>query len=364
MTVTEPITDSPAEQDALAASPEVENLPALLSRGTDVATTLDERIRVAEVLSEAGMLPEQYRGKRGNVLAAQFAADALNIPLFTAFQHLHIVKGKVGMSAELMRAMMNRAGIRYTIDSNEDRAIMVLVLPGRSGQSQPTPPVTFSIDHAITAGLCRRDPATKKIISRSQSNEVKPWEAHTESMLVARATSKAARMYCPEVLQGMSYTEDELHEAARLDAAPTVVQVSTSSPAATGDAAASAAARIELPESSGDMLTAIAQATTVDQVRDLFRHASRNQWLNEQFGPLTGRGHLVNAQAALNKKSPFAKPGQCDSTDGHTLHAWIDDKGTVLMCIGAPVEILDAELVDGDYPDPEVPEDNFPGEQA
>jgi hypothetical protein len=39
---------------------------------------------------------------------------------------------------------------------------------------------------------------------------VLPWEAHTEDMLVARASSRACRRYCSDSLGGISYTPEEL----------------------------------------------------------------------------------------------------------------------------------------------------------
>lgn len=345
--------------EALDESPDVDNLPALLSRGTDVSATLDERIRVAQLLSEAGMLPEQYRNRPGNVLAAQYAADALNIPLFTAFQHLHIVKGKVGMSAELMRSLMRRAGIRYRMDANDDRAIMTLKMPD---ETEWSPAVTFTINAAIHAGLCRRDSKTKAIVSRSASGEVKPWEAHTEAMLVARVTSKTARMLCPEVLQGMSYTEDELQEAARVDARPTVVQVTTATPTADTEAATP---RPELPATPRAAMVLLARLTKVDDMRDLFRHASRNSWLDEEFGGFPFRSHLVNAQEGLKGKKPtaYGTPGQCTDTVTHTEHVWFDDDVRICDGVEDGEEVLDGEIVDetepGEYPDVDVPESNF-----
>lgn len=353
MTVTTQTEPAESMADALDSSPDVENLPALISRGTDVAVTLDERVRVAQLLSEAGMLPEQYRGKPGNVLAVQFAADALNIPLFTAFQHLHIVKGKVGMSAELMRSLMRRAGIRYKIESSMTRASMQLKFPD---DPEWTPPISFTIEHAIHAGLCRRDSKTGMIIARSQSGEVKPWEAHTEAMLVARATSKIARMYCPEVLQGMSYTKDELEEAARVDAAPTAVQVSTS----TADVdQVDAAPRPDMPATAEGAMLLLTKLTEVEHFRDLFRHAARSSWLDVEFGALPFRAHLVVAQNGLKGKKPvtYGAPANCTDHALHVEHVWFGEDGAVSICEG--VEVVDAELVDGDYPEAEIPEDNF-----
>lgn len=345
------ITDAPETPDeVLAGSPDVENLPVLLARGTDVAATLDERIRVAEVLSEAGMLPQQYRGNRGNVLAVQFAADALNIPLFTAFQHLHIVKGKVGMSAELMRALMRRAGIRYKIDSDTKLATMRLKLP----DDPDWVTASFTIETAIHAGLCRRDANTGKVVARSNSGEILPWEAHTEALLVARATSKIARMYCPEVLQGMSYTQDELEEATRVNAVPTVVQVPKTE-------AAPVEVRPEMPSSADQAMVHLIKTMDIDHVRELFRHSSRQSWLDAEYGGLPLRAHMVAAQQGLKgkKPKPYGDIAHCATSTNHDEHVWFNDAGVIGLCEG--VEVVDGEIVveGDDYPEVDVPEQNF-----
>lgn len=193
-----------------AAEPTPDALPALMqNRGTDVATTLDERIRVADILSQSGMLPDTYRGKPGNVLAAEFAADALQIPLFTAFQHLHNSRGRVGMSAELMRSLMRRAGHRYKLSGDRTKATMVIHL---RGEREPEAPVEFTIEDAVAADLVQLHDGKPR--ARSSKGEKLPWETHTRAMLIARVTSLAARMHCPEVLAGMGYTPDELDEIA------------------------------------------------------------------------------------------------------------------------------------------------------
>lgn len=204
------ITEETAVDQADVTEPTPDALPALMqNRGTDVAVSLDERLRVAELLSESGMLPDTYRGKRGNVLAAEFAADALQIPLFTAFQHLHNVKGRVGLSAELMRSLVRRAGHRYKLSGDRTKATMVIHL---RGEREPEAAVEFTLEDAVDAGLVSLHDGKPR--SRSERGEKKPWESHTRSMLQARVTSLAVRMHCPEVLAGMSYTPDELDEIA------------------------------------------------------------------------------------------------------------------------------------------------------
>jgi hypothetical protein len=304
MTIIEnaPTTEPAAEP---TGEPTPDALPALLEhRGSDVAVSLEERLRVAEMLAQAGMLPDTYRGKPGNVLAAQFAADALQIPLFTAFQHLHNVKGRVGLSAELMRSLMRRAGHRYSLSCDGKRAVMVLHL---RGEAQPKDPVEYTLNHAVQAGLVHIKEG--KPWSRSSGGEKLPWEANTDAMLIARVTSKTARMHCPEVLAGMGYTPDELEEAAdsqRVTA--TVTQV----PAAAAVKPVAPSDPERMTWTPDDLLLAL---TKVDPADDNAMATLRRYWtegksdgvLDELVDGKPLGKHVLAAQAAV-KGGDFYAP--------------------------------------------------------
>jgi hypothetical protein len=304
------------------------------NRGTDVATTLDERLRVAEMLSGSGMIPDTYRGRPGNVLAAEFAADALQIPLFTAFQHLHNIKGKVGMSAELMRVLVRRAGHSYDrwvekVDGNLT-AFMEIHL---RGEAKPKRPVSFSLEEAVDAELVRMKDG--KPFARGGKGDKLPWESHTEDMLQARVTSKAVRRHCPEVLAGMSYTPDELDEIANREGRITATveqiphQQENRPPSADKPVEASDPDREKW--TADDLLLAVTQVDPADpdvkadlRLRRYWNEGKQDGVLNTVIDGLPLGAHILKA-GEVTKKGQHYVP-RVDAKD----------------------EVVDAEIVDGE----------------
>lgn len=199
-TVTEPTTDPPPTDPEQTGAP--------LSRSLafcDVPLDLDQRVRMAETLSTAGILPDHLRGKPGNVLAIAFAAHSLNIPMWPAIQEMHAIDGKIGISANLMRALWQRAGHKFRIIERTSERCTIEA--SRDGDDPYR--LTFEIEDAITAGLCSRD-KEGVIRARSSKNHPLNWEKYTKAMLVARATSAILREMGSDVLMGFGYTPEEL----------------------------------------------------------------------------------------------------------------------------------------------------------
>lgn len=223
-----PTSGTPASTEVVATSSKPEaGLPVL--RGTDVSNDLAVRLEVADKLSRSGMIPKHYVGQAGNVLAAQFAADALDIPLFTAFQHLHHVDGKVGQSAELMRALLLRAGYTYQLTTERDAGgipvAATMTIYNEAGKPYPTE--RYTLQDAVNADLVRIKDG--RPYCRSQAGKKKPWETDTAGMLRARVTSTAARAHTPHILAGFGYVPDELDQIA--SSTVTVEQVHHQEPA-------------------------------------------------------------------------------------------------------------------------------------
>lgn len=148
--------------------------------GVDVPATFVERIELCKFLAEADLLPPPLRKKPANVLLIMHKAVALNIPLTVALEHLHVIEGKVGHSAELLRGLVERHG--HTIDwieTSSQRAVMDLWLKGKPKPKR----VEFTIAEAQRMGLVNK----------------KNWKESPEAMLVARCTTRAVSWHVPSV---------------------------------------------------------------------------------------------------------------------------------------------------------------------
>ena len=153
---------------------------------------LSEQVQKAKLLADSSILPDSYRRQPSNLLWAMELADALDVSLAQAITGITVIQGKPTMSAEMMRALVLRAGHRFTVTDMTDQAVTVTV--ARKEWPDDVQQFTFTMADAQHAGLAGS--ATYK----------KPPKA----MLLARATSMACRAVVPDVVSGMGYTPDEI----------------------------------------------------------------------------------------------------------------------------------------------------------
>lgn len=158
---------------------------------TDVPPDFGKQMEMARVYATSTLLPSHLRGKPENVLVILAGARSLNVSAFWALQSMHVIEGKLSLSAELMRGLAIRAGHRVRILKRElDEAIVEIQRADRDEPYQ----ASFTWKEAVDAKLDQKE----------------NWKKYRRAMLVARATSIAMRDECPDVLYGVVYTPDEL----------------------------------------------------------------------------------------------------------------------------------------------------------
>ena len=174
-------------------------------RASEVPASFDKQMEMAKILANSTLLPSHLRDKPANVLVVLQGARALDISAFWAFQSMHVVEGKLGLGAELMRAMVIKAGHQFSvIERSAHRAVVEIKRKDKDAPYR----AEFTWDDAVRANLIGKD----------------NWKKYPKSMLVARATSIAVRDECPEVLFGMVYTPDELGAETDRDGAPIITE--------------------------------------------------------------------------------------------------------------------------------------------
>lgn len=160
-------------------------------RRTEVPASFQDQMHMARVLSDSTLLPAYLRGKPANVLVILQGARALDVSAFWALQSMHVIEGKLGMAAELMRALVIRSGHTCrVVERSMDRAIVEIK---RADRAEPYR-AEFTWEDAVAAKLTKKD----------------NWVMYRKSMLVARATAIAVRDECPDVMFGVVYTPEEL----------------------------------------------------------------------------------------------------------------------------------------------------------
>jgi hypothetical protein len=151
---------------------------------------------------------ELWQGRRQIAVASASSAvvygDAIGYAPPAALQSIYVVKGRPGLYAEAMKALVVAAGHDIEQeDLSDSRCVMVGKRRGRDTWQR----ATFTIDRARKAGYMRNS----------------KYAEDPQSMLVARATSIICRIVAPDVLKGLVAVEELQDEDARGDgtAAPT-----------------------------------------------------------------------------------------------------------------------------------------------
>lgn len=175
--------------------------PVRITGGTPVpmtdpaASPLDGWIQVmadvaklAEYISETELVPEAVRRRPAAVAAIILTGREMGLPPMMALRHIHIVKGKPGMSAEIMRAQVLAAG--HELDYVETSDTRCVVKGRRRGESEWLT-VSFTVAQARTAKI--------------------DLGGYPEDKLVARATSRLCRRKFADCIAGIP-TVDEIED--------------------------------------------------------------------------------------------------------------------------------------------------------
>lgn len=155
--------------------------------------SLDSRITYAKALAASDLLPRAYQGKPANVLLAMEYAEALGLAPIAAIQGVHIVDAKPTASAQLIGALVRRAGHRLRVVVNDaGTAAKATIVRADDPDFEFTS--VWTMERAQAAGLTGKG----------------TWKQYPVAMLKARAITEVARDACPEALSGVAYTAEEL----------------------------------------------------------------------------------------------------------------------------------------------------------
>lgn len=162
----------------------------------DVASSLelaDSAWRLAQRLGNTPFVPKGLRGQPESVLAAILTGQELGIQPMHALAKIHVIEGRPTLSAEMMRAIVMRAG--HSIIVEETTNTRCVVVGERAGTDRPLR-ITWTMDDAKRANLAGKD----------------NWRKYPRPMLVARATGELVRSLFPDVLAGITYTSEEMSD--------------------------------------------------------------------------------------------------------------------------------------------------------
>lgn len=176
------------------------------------AQPLAERWNYAGMLSQAGdLIPKGlqvpirnesnavvgYEPSPGKVMLVLEVGASLGLHPTAALGNVYVIEGRVSMSAQLMVAVIRRAGHTIRVVTSGDWAdgsFLAEATLTRTDDPDHTYRVIWSKDRAERAGLLSKD----------------NWQHYPEALCVARSTSEVARQGGSDVLLGIGYTPEEL----------------------------------------------------------------------------------------------------------------------------------------------------------
>lgn len=176
----------------------------LRDRATDSWTdVLSDVITLSRGIANTEFVPKGIRGSVEKTTAAVLYGRELGLPPMTGLGQTHVIEGRAGISAELMRALILRAGHSYTIPvATREKCT---IRGRRKGETEWTE-ATWTIQEAHqTQVFLSKEKGWGSLSAKAQ------WRSWPAEMLLARATTRLARMIFPDVISGMR-SEEELRD--------------------------------------------------------------------------------------------------------------------------------------------------------
>jgi len=165
---------------------------------------LEPAYRLAQGIARTDFVPKGLQGRPDAIMAAVLAGRERGLGPMVSLAGISVINGRPTLSAELLAALVVRAGHTITIVDATDTACEVEIT---RGDNASTARVRWTKSDAEQAGLWGKQG---------------PWRQYPRQMLYARAVSECARRVCPDVAWGL-----DTDSAVVADTAPTTRPATT-----------------------------------------------------------------------------------------------------------------------------------------
>ena len=162
---------------------------------TNIVADFSRAYKLAQVISTADIIPDNYKGKAADCAIAIDMADRMGVSPMMVMQNLYVVKGKPSWSGQACKALIEGCGkfkpgsVRHVYigeKGTDNRGCYLAAVWADTGDKAEGPEVTIKMARA--EGWLGKNPK---------------WTNMPELMLAYRASSFFARIFCPEVLMGV-----------------------------------------------------------------------------------------------------------------------------------------------------------------
>ncbi len=174
--------------------------PATTAQTTEVAKfgpsngftpqNLTEAMKFCEMLAESSIIPQNFRGKPGDILVAIEWGMEVGLKPMQALNNIAVINGRPSIWGDAALALVRASGLLEYIDERVEGDTAVCRIK-RKGE--PETIRTFSMEDADRAGLTKKPG---------------PWQQYPKRMLQMRARAWALRDVFPDVLSGIAIAEE------------------------------------------------------------------------------------------------------------------------------------------------------------
>lgn len=167
-----------------------------LTRLAEWASSAQAAHEVASSLVQTSFVPEAFRGKAHEATAAILAGAEVGLSPMAALRSFDIINGTAAPRAITLRAVAQAAGHELVVKESTPTKCVIGCLRRGSSNWQT---VTWTLERATKLGLT------------SKPN----WRNQPQSMLLARATSEAAKLVASDAILGLNggYSYEEIEDS-------------------------------------------------------------------------------------------------------------------------------------------------------
>lgn len=165
-----------------------------LSMTPDVMKML---MQYTNMFAEASIIPDHYRGRKGDIFIAVQTAHRMNLDPMAVMQGTYVIHGKLGMTSAFAISLANTSGLL--------KSGICYHIEGVGNDLRVTAKATLrSNDQEITYSIGMKEANAEGWSSKNGSK----YKTMPELMLRYRAATLLIRTHMPEVLNGMRMTEE------------------------------------------------------------------------------------------------------------------------------------------------------------
>lgn len=194
----------------------VDNILDMVDARSGLSFILNDQVfermwRAAKVYASSDFAPRDFKGSTGNVFIAMNLAQRFGVDFFMLMQNMYIVHGRPGLEAKLMIALVNASNtftgpIQWKTERGQNGKIKSMTAYAKHTKNGETCEATVDGEMVSLFGW-------DKDKKRRDGNgyEKSKWTQMPDQMYSYRSAAFLIRKYCPEVILGLS-TTDELRE--------------------------------------------------------------------------------------------------------------------------------------------------------